>query len=104
MVNPAAPRSSNFSPHVRSAERLGSKQDNQFVRTLQEVQDVFLEIRFSIDFGFGFVQERSCAAGFDLTGHLLGHPCVGATDVTILRWRLQPSKGAKRRKVLAKRR
>jgi hypothetical protein len=47
------------------------------VRTLQEVQDIFLEIRSGVD--FGFVQERSRAPGFDLAGNLLGHPCVGAT-------------------------
>jgi hypothetical protein len=46
------------------------------VRTLQEIQDIFLKIRSGIY--LGFVQERGRPAGRDLTRDLLGHPCVRA--------------------------
>jgi hypothetical protein len=44
------------------------------MRALQEVQDVFLEVRSGID--LGFVQERRRAATFYLSGDLFSYPCV----------------------------
>src|SRR5581483_8926174 len=70
----ASPGRHDLRPNVRPLQRPRSKQHDQFVCTLQEIEDVFLEVRSRID--LCFVEERRRTACFDLPSDLSCDPSV----------------------------
>jgi hypothetical protein len=71
------PQAADFCPNVRPLKGPRSKQDDQFVSSFQEIEDVFLEVRPRID--LRLIEERHRAARFDLPSDLFCDPSVLAT-------------------------
>lgn len=74
--NSEPPGGPYLGPYVFPVQSPRREQNDHFVRSLQRIQDDFLEICSGIN--VSLIEKDLSAARFDLSGDLLSDPCVGA--------------------------